>query len=87
VLFALLTPLGRLVLAIVFLFVALLFGLMLRLWIVLRRRVDSDEFKRNITRIDKLVLCTRGDNDDVARLDGLVLSGYSRFALASCENC
>lgn len=85
-LLALLTPLGRLVLAIVFLLVTLLLGLMLRLWIVLRRRVNGDELKRNIASIDKLVLCTCGNNDDVAGVDGLILPRYGRLALASREN-
>lgn len=84
-LLALLTPLRRLVLARVLELVALLLCLVHRLGVVLAGRVDGDELERHVARVDKLVLRAGGNDDDVARIDGLVLACYCGFGFAGCE--
>jgi hypothetical protein len=66
VLFALLAPLRRLILAILLLFIAFLLSLVNCAAIMLGRAVHSHQFQRlSLRRVDELVLSTSGHDDDV----------------------
>lgn len=82
-----LTPLGRLVLAVLLLLVTLFLRLVHSPAVVLRRAVNSDQLQRlRLGRVDELVLSTSRHNHDVRGLDVLVLASDRGTALAGCED-
>lgn len=53
--------------------------------IMLGRGVDSYHLQRNISRVQKLMLGSRGDNYYIPLLDLLFLARHNRLAGAMCE--
>lgn len=57
-----------------------------RLGIVLRRRIDGETDQRLLASVDKIVLGTLGDDDQVTGVDHLFLAGDDGFALTLGED-
>lgn len=57
-----------------------------RLGIMLRRRIDGETDQRLLAGIDKVVLGTLGNDDQITGIDHLFLSGDDGFALTLGED-
>ena len=75
--FTLLAPFRRFILPRFLGFITLFLGLVFSHWVMLSRRIDSNQLQRFIARVDKLMLRTRWHNDNVVRSYVLVFTSYS----------